>query len=96
MTGTESGRRTGRHLRRWLGFAGVLVLAMIAGYAAIVGVAALTWLPLVFLTVGWVVFTGGVVLAVRVLPTPRRLRVGVVALVLLSVAVGPPRRHPHW
>lgn len=73
---------------RGLAFAGLVVLAMLAGYGAITGVAVVASWPAVFLAGGWVVFAVGVVLAARVLPAPQRRRIGGATLALLSVLGG--------
>jgi len=88
MTRTTSRRRTWRRFGRGAAFAGLVVLAAVAGFAAIVGVAAVTTWPAVFLAAGWVVFALGVVLAAAVLSAPRRRRVAVLTLVVLSVLGG--------
>jgi proline iminopeptidase len=86
----EVGCVTGRWRRvgQAAGFFCVVLLATVAGCAAVVGVAVVVVSPPVFLTVGWIVFALGIVLAARLLPRARRLRAGVVTLVVLTVLGG--------
>jgi hypothetical protein len=77
-----------RNAGRALGFFCVVVLAMVVGCAAVVGVAVVIVWPSVFLTVGWIVFALGIGLAARLLPEPRRRRVGVATLAVLTLLGG--------
>lgn len=87
MTVAASPRVQWRTIGRALAFSCVVVLAMVLGRAAIVGITVVIAWPPVFLTVGWIVFALGIVLAVRLLSAQRR-RVGVATPIVPTLVRG--------
>lgn len=79
-------RRT-RPVPRGLLFATLVVLAVVAGFAAVVGTGRVVARPWVFLAVGGAVFVVGSALSVRVLPARGR-RAGLVVVLVLAVLGG--------
>jgi proline iminopeptidase len=80
--------RGGRRLGARLAFAALVLFAIVAGFGAVVGAAAATSLPVLFLATGWIVLAAGVLLATRVLPAAHRRRTGAIALTALTLLGG--------
>lgn len=76
-------------LARIVVFAGLLLVAAIAAFLAVIGAAAVTVWPPLFLAAGWVVFALGVYGAARLsCPSSRRGRAAAMTLAVLSLAGG--------